>query len=159
MTKNKVHHLLYAKRKKFFEFIPALLNSSTKKFWSAFKSVSKHSNVPNKMTWSQPDGVMTSANNPSDIANILNQYFHMVFKPSDGNDDEMSFPSSNDSNSDTSEGTISSITLTPEEVYHVLVALNESKATGLDKIPAKLLKNCASSVCSSLCVLFTKFCP
>jgi hypothetical protein len=68
----------------------------------------------------------------------------------------MSFPSSNDSNSDTSEGTISSITLTPEEVYHVLVALNESKATGLDKIPAKLLKNCASSVCSSLCVLFNK---
>jgi hypothetical protein len=36
----------------------------------------------------------------------------------------VSFPSSNDSNSDTSEGTISSITLTPEEVYHVLVALD-----------------------------------
>ena len=65
----------------------------------------------------------------------------MVFKPSDGNDDEMSFPSSNDSNSDTSEGTISSITLTPEEVYHVLVALNESKATGLDKIPVIVVDN------------------
>jgi hypothetical protein len=73
-----------------------------KKFWSAFKSVSKHSNIPNKMTWSQPDGGMTSANNPSDIANILNQYSYSVFKYSDGNDDEMSFPNCNDPNSDTS---------------------------------------------------------
>jgi hypothetical protein len=45
-------------------------------------------------------------------------------------------------------------TRTPKPGY--LNLSNESKATGLDKIPAKLLKNCASSVCSSLCVLFNK---
>ncbi len=154
--RRKTKSIIHAKRKKFFESLPALLSSSTKKFWSAFKSVSKHSNVPNKMTWSQPDGVKYSANNPSDIANLLNQYFYSVFKTSDSNDDEMSFPNSNVSYSDTSEGTISSITLTPEEVYHVLVALDENKATGPDKISAKLLKNCASIVCSSLCALFNK---
>ncbi|CAB4005371.1 Hypothetical predicted protein [Paramuricea clavata] len=55
-----------------------------------------------------------------------------------------------------SECTISSITLTPEEVYHVLAAPDENKATGPDKIPAKLLKNCASSIYLSLCDLFNK---
>ena len=85
---------------------------------------------------------MTSANNPSDIANLLNQYFYSVFKPPDGNDNEMSFPSPNVTYSDISDGIISITTLTPEEVYHVLVALDENKATGPDKITAKLLKNC-----------------
>ncbi|CAB4023750.1 Hypothetical predicted protein, partial [Paramuricea clavata] len=61
-----------------------------------------------------------------------------------------------DSNSDASECTIFSIPLTPEEVYHVLAALDENKATGPDKIPAKLLKNCASSIYLSLCDLFNK---
>jgi hypothetical protein len=84
--------------------------------------------------------VTNSAKNPADIANLLNDYFFSIFKPSD---DETPFPNSSDSNSDTSECTFSSITLTPEEVYHVLAALDENKATCPDKIPAKLLKNCA----------------
>ena len=151
--RRKTKSIIYAKRKKFFEFLPALLRSSTKKFWSIFKSVSKHSNIPNKMSWSHPDDVTSSAKNPADIANLLNHYFYYVFKPSD---DETSFPNSSDLNSDTSECTISSITLTPEEVYRVLAALDENKATGPDKIPAKLLKNCASSIYLSLCDLFNK---
>jgi hypothetical protein len=141
--RRKTKSIINTKRKKFLESLPALLRSSTKKFWSIFKSVSKHSNIPNKMSWSHPDDVTSSAKNPADIANLLNHYFYSVFKPSD---DETSFPNSSDSNSDTSECTISSITLTPEEVYHVLAALDENKAIGPDKIPAKLLKNCASSI-------------
>jgi hypothetical protein len=50
--RRKTKSIIYAKREKFFDFLPALLRSSTKKFWSIFKSVSKHSNVPNKMSWS-----------------------------------------------------------------------------------------------------------
>ena len=151
--RRKTKSTIYAKRKKFLESLPALLRSSTKKFWSIFKSVSKHSNIPNKMSWSHPDDVTSSAKNPADIANLLNHYFYSVFKPPD---DETSFPNSSDLTSDTSECTISSITLTPEEVYHVLAAIDENKATGPDKIPAKLLKNCASSIYLSLCDLFNK---
>ena len=126
------------KRKKFFESLPTLLKSSSKKFWSVFKSVCKHSSVPNKMTWSNHDGVTYTANNPADIANLLNRYFYSVFKPSDSNNDKNLFSDLTDE-STTELDVILDITLTPEEVYRVLVALDENKATGPDKIPGKLL--------------------
>ena len=52
--------------------------------------------------------------------------------------------------------TISDIFITADEVHEVLISPDEDKATGPDKIPAKLLKNCAS--CISLCLsqLFNK---
>jgi hypothetical protein len=135
--RHKTKSIIYAKRKKFPESLPALLR--TKKFWSIFKSVSKHSNIPNKMSWSHPDDVTSSAKNPADIANLLNHYLYSVSKHSD---DETSFPHSSDSNSDTSECTISSITLTPEEVYHILAALDENKATG----PATIQRNSSKTM-------------
>ena len=148
-------YVITNKRKQFFESMPALLKSSSKKFWSVFKSVRKTSSVPNKMTWSDHDGVTSTANNPADIANLLNRYFYSVFQPSHSNNDEHALSNSND-DSITKSDAISNITLTSEEVYYVLAALDENKATGPDKIPAKLLKICASSVCSSLCDIFNK---
>ena len=148
-------YVITNKRKQFFESMPALLKSSSKKFWSVFKSVRKTSSVPNKMSWSDHDGVTSTANNPSDIANLLNRYFYSVFQPSHSNNDEHTLSNSTD-DSITKSDVISNTTLTSEEVYYVLAALDENKATGPDKIPAKLLKICASSVCSSLCVLFNK---
>lgn len=42
------------------------------------------------------------------------------------------------------------------EVYETIRTLNENKATGAYKIPAKLLKHCALCICPSLCALFNK---
>ena len=48
------------------------------------------------------------------------------------------------------------LSLSPIEVRDVLLSLDPYKATGPDKIPAKLLKVCAPHLYSSLCALFNK---
>jgi hypothetical protein len=63
-----------------------------------------------------------------------------VFKHSDTTDDHFSSVAPDNDTIDLT--TISDISLTEEEVCVVLKALDEVKATGPDKIPALLLKNC-----------------
>ena len=104
------------------------------------------------MKWCENDELHCSASNPTEIANMFNRYFYSVFQPSDSNIDEIDFSESNCDQT----STIASIVLTTEEIYHVLSNLDENKATGPDKIPAALLKNCASSISKSLCELFNK---
>ncbi len=146
--------LVNTKRRQYFEKLPSLLKSNSKKFWSVFKSTSKHSNIPSKMTWTQQDSTSYTAENPVDIVNLLNRYFYSVFNHSETTDDH-SVPVDPD-NDTTTITTISDISLTEEEVCAVLKALDEVKATGPDKIPALLLKNCAVNISSSLCQLFNK---
>ena len=43
--------LIKKKRNEFFQSLPQLMKSNTKKFWSVFKSVSKTSTIPSKMSW------------------------------------------------------------------------------------------------------------
>ena len=146
--------LVRTKRREYFQKLPSLLKSNSKKFWSVFKSTSKHSNIPSKMSWTQQDSTFSTAENPVDIVNLLNRYFYSVFKHSDTTDDH--FSSVAPDNDTTDLTTISDISLTEEEVCVVLKALDEAKATGPDKIPALLLKNCAVNISSSLCQLFNK---
>ena len=150
--RRKSKSMICDKRKQYFQTLPNLLRSSSKKFWSVFKSVSKNSSIPSKMKWCENDELHCSASNPTEIANMFNRYFYSVFQPSDSNIDEIDFSESNCDQT----STIASIVLTTEEIYHVLSNLDENKATGPDKIPAALLKNCASSISKSLCELFNK---
>ena len=55
-----------------------------------------------------------------------------------------------------SNETISDITLEPCEVRVVLNNMNPNKASGPDKIPIRLLKECACSITPSLTYLFNK---
>ena len=61
---------------------------------------------------------------------------------------------SNQLNSDLQH--ISQLHLSPGEVLNILHHLDVSKATGPDKIPAKLLKNCAPCISNSRCAIFNK---
>ena len=105
------------------------------------------------MTWTEDNEVLT-ADNPTAITNLrmLNQYFFAVFKhpcPSYECCESVYY-------TEAPNVTISDILITANEVHKVLISLDEDKATGPDKIPAKLLKNCASSISLSLSHLFNK---
>jgi hypothetical protein len=52
--------------------------------------------------------------------------------------------------------TLPDIVITPEEVYKCFCTLDQNKASGPDRIPATLLRHCASSICLSLSELFNK---
>ena len=152
--RRKAKSLLKVKRMQYFQSLPSMLKSNSKKFWSIFKATSKNSSIPSKMTWTHQDLIVQTAENPVDIANLLNRYFYSVFNHDDPNDED-SIPISSEDHSTLLE-TISDITLTEAEVCSVLRTINENKATGPDKIPAVLLKNSATNISPSLCDLFNK---
>ena len=134
------------KRKQFYQSLSELMQSNTKKFWSAFKFVSKTSNVPNKLSCSR-DKTTVTADNPDEIANLLNNYFYSMFKaPLSKEEYEDHLANSMDFIK-----IISDIDITPNEVRYVLLSLDISKA-----IPAALLKYCAPYISPSLSNLFTK---
>ena len=51
---------------------------------------------------------------------------------------------------------ISETFLSPSDVRNALLSLDVNKATGPDKFPSRLLKNCAPRICGSQCALFNK---
>ena len=97
------------------------------------------------MSWSRDETTFT-ADNPDEIANLFNNYFYSMFKPSlsqEKYDDHLA------NNVDFIE-TVSDIGITPNEVRYVLLSLDMSKATGPDNIPAALIIYCAPYILSSL---------
>ena len=109
-----------------------------KKFWSLFKSTSKHSNIPAKMLWSNQGLTSSTADNTVYIADMLNRYFYSMFQTPDLTHNQHFSVDFEDDMIDLT--TISDLTLTEGEVRYVLRNLDEENATGTYKIPAVLLK-------------------
>ena len=146
--------LLTEKRKEWFQGLPDLLKSNSKKFWSSFKSTTKQSSVPNEVTWTRSNESYR-ADKPIDVANLFNSYFYSVFNPPCSTSEYEDFQASNLLEPH-SPLQISQLSLSPAEVLNALSVLDVNKATGPDKIPAKLLKNCAPCISNSLCTIFNK---
>ena len=135
------------------------LNTNTKSFLSILKLNFKSHTIPDRV--STPISASASADpgnrtplrssgeNPREIANLSNSYFASVFvhepplPPSFGS--AANAPASPD---------MSELTLTVSKVQSALEALDVTKATAPDKIPAKLLKETASVIAPSLCKQF-----
>jgi hypothetical protein len=103
------------------------------------------------MVWSRDDRSVT-AEQPEDIANLLNDYFHFTFKSPLSRAEYADHPSTKTMT--TLNNTLSDIVITPDEVKNILPSLDDNKATGPDNIPAKLLRCCAPQICTSLCDVF-----
>ena len=146
--------LIAEKRKEWFQGLPNLLKSNSKKFWSSFKSSTKQSSIPSEVMWTRSDVDSIKADKPADIANLFNNYFYTVYKPPCSASVYEELLPSNQLNLHLQH--ISQLHLSPGEVLDVLHHLDVSKATGPDKIPAKLLKNCAPCISNSLCAIFNK---
>ncbi|XP_065893973.1 uncharacterized protein [Dysidea avara] len=87
----------------------------------------------------------TTASSDASRASLFNRYFHSVFTAPTSS--EQTIPSLHPDQ-------INSLTFTEDEVYYVLCQLDPNKATGIDKISPKVLKNCAFSLTRPLCHLF-----
>jgi hypothetical protein len=103
------------------------------------------------MTWQCSEGNVT-ANNPEDVANLLNNYFHSMFNPPFSQEEYDNHPASNTSSCDL----ITNIHISSDDVRRALLSLDVNKAMGPDKIPARLLICCAPYISSSLSDLFNK---
>ena len=106
------------------------------------------------MTWTRSNESYR-ADKPVDVANLFNSYFYSVFNPPCSTSEYEDFQASNLLEPH-SPLQISQLSLSPAEVLNALSVLDVNKATGPDKIPAKLLKNCAPCISNSLCTIFNK---
>ena len=92
-----------------------------------------------------------TADTPEEIADIFNNYFTSVFSvPQEDQVDNGAgkFPAA--------EPSFSDIVLHVGEVEAVLKSLDPNKATGPDEIPARILKETATTIAPSLCKLFNR---
>ena len=96
----------------------------------------------------QPPLRSSAAEKPQEIANLFNSYFISVFSPSaEIILEDRPLPD---------EPYMTELCLTVTEVQATLEALDVTKATGPDGIPAHLLKETASVIAPSICKLFNK---
>ena len=142
--------LIKESRENFFASLSNNLPSNPKLFWSFFKTSTKSSRIPQHVSTAadNPDSPRIASQSSNQAANMFNEYFYSVFL---NKTDENPIPAS-----PISAETISDIILDPSEVYNVLFHLDPKKASGPDNISIRLLKECATSITTSLICLFNK---
>lgn len=106
-----------------------------KKFWSYHAIKSNTRRLPAAVTYKD-----RSASDPADKAALFNEFFSIVYTSN--------AISSEDLNDDVVHpDLLMKISTTQDEVEDILINLNVHKATGVDGIPARILKICAN-MCS-----------
>ena len=87
----------------------------------------------------------TLTNDPGEMANILADQYNSVF----------SVPATDvNPRPQAAETTVSDITLNEEEIIKAITELNSQSASGPDRFPALLLKNCKESLAKPLCIIW-----
>ena len=120
-------------------------NDNPKLFWSYHKAVLRNRSSQSPVI---AYGGAT-AKTPTEKAELFNLYFSYIFQPQKQHEgtteDSCLFPPGSE---------ISDITLSVNEVGNCLDSLDTTKASGPDRIPPRLLKECSQQIAPSLCALF-----
>ena len=122
-------------------------NLSANKNYNIYKYISfliKHSTLPTTMYYAAEQG-----DSDYEKAHLFNQYFYSVFTT----DSSDSFPTTSCASH---SNILEKISLSPQEVYNVLVSLDPSKAQGIDHLSPKIWKISAPYLTEPLCHLFTR---
>ena len=144
--------MLRESRRHFYTSLGSSLRENPKRFWSVVKNRSKASSIPSTISAKVITKHQTSQNNrikartPQSISSMSNNYFTSVFS-------EVDLPAAA---TRSNPATLYNITVSVAEVESVLANLDTTKATGPDKISARLLKETAPVISTSLCSLYNK---
>ncbi|CAB4037892.1 Hypothetical predicted protein [Paramuricea clavata] len=146
--RSTIKRMLRDSRLEYMNKICANRDHNPKRFWSFFKTRSKVSNIPGKVSTKVNDSERKHANSNTDIANMFNEYFVSIFS----SDSDVALEHGDRLHNVEFEN----ITLSEEEVLAVIMNLDHNKAHGPDNIPARPLKETAAQIAPSLCSLFNK---
>ncbi|XP_078377802.1 uncharacterized protein LOC144660957 [Oculina patagonica] len=127
--------------------------SDSKKTWQTINELTSRKSGKTSVTSLKVNGV--SVTDPTEISNEFNNYFATIGPKLASNFD----PLENDNYQKYLTSTDKRFQLRPtstNKVLSLLNKLNKSKATGLDKIPARLIRDCADLICIPIRDIFNQ---
>ena len=132
---------------KYLQHLSDVLKENPKRFWSYHSIKTKSKRLPDISTY---NGIY--ATKPQEQANLLNIHFHSVFcKESSG---VPSISVQNLRDDQCVDHYIDSVSCNINEVQRMLQKLDANKTSGVDKIPARLLKETAHMFAVPLSMLY-----
>ena len=133
-ARNRATSALRKAKQSFFTNLSNKIRSP-KDFWSAYHKLSpKHHRIPEDLSY-----LSQTARDPSEKANLLNHFFCSCFN--DNTPSMLSTPAP----VPTDTPTLSTISCTDEEVFHLLSTYKSRTASGPDGISSIMLRNTAAS--------------
>uniref|UniRef100_A0A1X7THZ7 Uncharacterized protein n=1 Tax=Amphimedon queenslandica TaxID=400682 RepID=A0A1X7THZ7_AMPQE len=159
--RNSSNHLLYHSKIKSLEFtlqeekdtarsryeaalVDSFAFSNDNAIYKHIHGLLKSNGIPDTVTFKG-----RTASTDADKACLFNLFFHSVFLSADT-------PVPTPSSLDCPNPLMADIEVSVHDVFSTLISLDPTKATGIDGIPARLLKLCATPLCTPIHHLFTQ---
>ena len=137
-------HVIKAKVLYESKLIHDFAHNTNQKIFKYIRSISRQASIPHTVFFDD-----RFSTNDHDKANLFNDFFQSVFKSSN-------IPPPDSNSLPTPPITLDNISITEDDVYIALANLDESKATGPDGIPARVLKYCSCVLASPIRHLFSQ---
>ena len=139
---NRLKNRITQKQRNYIFILCSTLKENPRQFWTLLTNQTKNKGSPSRIFFNNKE-----ANNPYEIATLLNSFFHSVFTPIPKLIQLPYIQQYQDPN-------LSTINLTVNEVQKQLEQLNYHKAQGPDKIPTIILKQKAQALAPSITNIF-----